>query len=68
MPERLVRAGYPAAITTTEGYNSISGYSAYKRDTTVSLNTPLAGMKTVNVQVFWMGDAHSVIVKTVLTP
>jgi len=66
--EQVVGAGYPAAVTATEGYNSISGYSAYRRDTTVSVNTPVADMKTINVEVFWKNNAHSVIVKTILTP
>lgn len=65
--EQVVNDGYAAALATTEGYNSISGYSAFRRNTTVSLNTPLTGMKTINVRVFWKSDAHSVVVKTVLT-
>ncbi len=66
--ERVVGAGYVSAVSNTEGYNSIPGYAAYRRDTTVSFNTPLVGMKTINVQVFWKSDVGSVIVKTVLTP
>ncbi len=66
--EDVIGAGYPVAISSSEGYNIIPNFSTYRRNTTVSFNTPLPDMKTVNVQVFWKSDAHSVIVKTVLTP
>ncbi len=66
--ERIINEGYSLAVSSTEGYNNILGYSAFRRNTVVSLNTPLVDMKTINVEVFWKSDAHSVIVKTVLTP
>lgn len=66
--EQMKNAGYPFAVSNTEGYNSMPEFRHYKRVTTVSANTPLTDMKTVNVQVFWKSDAGSVIVKTVLTP
>ncbi len=66
--ESMKNTGYPFAVSGTEGYNTMPEFWHYKRVTTVSVNTPLADMKTVNVQVFWKSDAGSVIVKTVLTP
>jgi type IV pilus assembly protein PilV len=66
--EEFKRLGYPFAIAGTENYNTMPEFRPYKRVTTVSVNTPVVDMKTVNVEVFWKNDDHSVIVKTVLTP
>ena len=66
--EDMKKAGYPFAVSSTEGYNSMPEFRPYKRVTTVSANTPLTDMKTINIEVFWKSDAHSIVVKTVLTP
>ncbi len=68
--EHFRRLGYsttPAAdTTTTEGYNSISNYSSYKRVSFIDVNSPSAGMKTITVTVYWNSDAGSVELKTIL--
>jgi len=63
--ESLREAGYkglPSADTTViEDYGTIQftvdgesvNYSGYKRTTTTQINSPMAGMKTVTVSVFW---------------
>ncbi len=66
--EDIVSAGYPAAVSSSAGYNVIPNFSSYRRVTAVSLDTPQLDMKTIHIEVFWKSDAHSVIVKTVLTP
>ena len=64
--EQMKHIGYTPAVSSTEAYNSISGYPNFRRNTTVSLNTPVVDTKTINVEVFWKSDHHSIIVKTVL--
>ncbi len=66
--EDIKRLGYSKAIAASEGYNSMSGYSSYKRDTVIDVDTPSVGMKTVTVTVSWDSDAASVAVETILTP
>ena len=66
--EGMKENGYPFAVSGTEGYNTMPELRSYKRVTTVSSNTPLTDMKTINIEVFWKNDAHSIVVKTVLTP
>ncbi len=64
--ENVEAQGYSSASSSTENYGSISGYSAYKRVTTVTSGSPATGMKSVTVAVFWDADAHSVALKTIL--
>lgn len=66
--EEIRRLGYSgvAAGTTTQDYNSITNYSAYKRVTAITNDSPASGMKTVTVTVYWGTDAHSVVLKTIL--
>jgi len=71
--EDLRRQGYsgiPAAdTTTTEDYNSISGYADYKRVTQTEIGVPAVGMKTVTVTTSWQGGVgkKSVELKTIFT-
>ena len=69
--ENIRRLGYSGTpttdTTTTENYNSISGYAAYKRVTITTVGSPATGMKTVSVKVYWgASDAHWVELKTIL--
>lgn len=66
--EDIKRLGYSNAAGSSEAYNSISGYAAYRRVTMVDIDTPGVGMKTVTVTVYWDSDASSVAVETILTP
>jgi type IV pilus assembly protein PilV len=53
----------------TELYNSITGYPAYKRVTTVAdVIPPVAGIKTIEVVVAfsWKGTTHNVTLKTIM--
>ena len=42
-----------AAQFPNEGYQTISGYSEYRRVVTIQTDSPAAGLKTVTVQVFF---------------
>ena len=73
--EDIRRLGYssmPATdTTTTENYNSITGYAAHKRVTVTDVYTsgttwPQSGMKAITVTVYWDSDRHSVELKTSL--
>lgn len=64
---RLGYLGMPATnTTTTEGYNSITGYPDYKRETRTDVNTPAAGMMTITVTTYWDSDTHTVVLNTIL--
>jgi Tfp pilus assembly protein PilV len=62
------RLGYTNADTAggTEHYGAIANYGAYQRVTSVSPNTPAAGIKTVTVMVSWQSrtQTHSVTLPT----
>lgn len=68
--EDVRRLGYssmPSAnTTTTEGYNSITGYPEFKRETETEINAPATGMKTITVTTYWNSDNNSVVLKTIL--
>ena len=66
--EDIKRLGYINTAGSSEAYNSILGYAAYRRVTTVDIDTPGVGMKTVTVTVYWKSDAASIAVETILTP
>ena len=55
------RLGYAHADTAagTEQYGAIANYGAYKRVTSVSPNTPAAGITTVMVTVYWQSRSHT---------
>ncbi len=64
---RLGYSGTPATTTTTtENYNSITGYAEYKRVTVTTVDSPAVGMKTITVTAYWDSDSHSVELKTIL--
>jgi hypothetical protein len=42
-----------AAQFPNEGYQTITGYSEYRRSVTIQTDVPAAGLKTVTVQVFF---------------
>ena len=62
------RLGYANADTAagTEHYGAIANYGDYQRVTSVSPNTPAAGIKTVTVTVSWQSRAqtHAVTLPT----
>jgi len=62
------RKGYANADTAagTESYGTIANYGDYQRVTSVSPNTPAAGIKTVTVTVSWRSrsQTHSVTLPT----
>ena len=64
------RLGYANADTAagTEHYGAIANYGAYQRVTSVSPNTPAAGIKTVTVTVSWQSrmQTHSVTLPTLV--
>jgi len=66
--ESIKQSGYSGATnaSTTENYGYVPNYSAYKRVTTIALNTPVTNMKTVTVAVFWDHDKHSLSATTIL--
>jgi prepilin-type N-terminal cleavage/methylation domain-containing protein len=67
--ENLGYSGMPSSdTTTTEDYNSITDYPIYKRVTDVDVDSPAAGMKTIEVKVEfpWKGVAHNVTLKTLM--
>ncbi len=66
--EDIKRIGYSGTSASAEGYNAISGYPLYRRDTVVDVDTPNVGMKTVTITVFWDSNASSIAVETILTP
>ncbi|RJQ64137.1 MAG: prepilin-type N-terminal cleavage/methylation domain-containing protein [Desulfobacteraceae bacterium] len=65
--EDVRRIGYTGVSAATENYGDITGFSLFKRATTVAANSPTAGMKTVVVSVYWDSDNKSVGMKTILT-
>jgi type IV pilus assembly protein PilV len=64
------RLGYANADNAvgTEAYGTIANYGGYQRVTSVSPNTPAAGIKTVTVTVSWRSrsQTHSVTLPTLL--
>jgi len=66
--EDIKRVGYSGASTSAEGYNAISGYPLFSRDTVIDVDTPELGMKTVTITVSWDSDASSIAVEIILTP
>jgi prepilin-type N-terminal cleavage/methylation domain-containing protein len=65
--EDVRRLGYTGVSAATENYGDITGFSLFKRATTVAANSPAAGMKTILVSVYWDSDNKSVGMKTILT-
>ena len=64
---RLGYAGMPSSDTTsTEGYNSISGYPFFKRVTVTDMGSPSANMKTIEVIVYWDSGSRSVAGRSIL--
>ena len=51
LPEEIAAAGPPH--TFTADYGTIPGYPDYKRVVTLNYGTPVAGLLSVEVQVFW---------------
>ena len=64
--EDVRRTGYSGVSSATESYGAISGFSQFKRTTTVVADSPAAGMKLVTVTVFWNLDDRSVALQTLL--
>jgi prepilin-type N-terminal cleavage/methylation domain-containing protein len=70
--EEMKNLGYSGTsssdITTTEGYNSITNYPTYKRDTEIDVASPAAGMKTIEVKVewSWQGTDRNVTLRTIV--
>jgi len=55
-----------ASAAGTESYGSIANHTAFKRVTTISANTPGAGLTTATVTVYWNADARSVSLASIL--
>ena len=68
--EDIKKLGYSGTAssdtTTTEDYGSISGFSLFKRDTVVDVDSPAANMKTVTATVYWDSDNKSMNIQTIL--
>ncbi len=58
--EDLKMLSYLAVASSSEGYNTIAGYSVFRRNTIVTVNSPVAGAKQISVTVFWDNDARKV--------
>ena len=49
--DEIISDNYPA-----EDFNTIAGHADFKRNVTVSINSPSTGMKTILVNVNWRAD------------
>ena len=66
--EDIQRVGYSGVTNETKVLLS-SPYDDYKREVTVTVDSPATGMKTVSVMVYWGGSSkedHNVELKTTL--
>ena len=64
--EDIRRTAYASVTNETKAALS-SPYAEYKREVTVTDNSPATGMKTVSVKAYWgSSDAHWVELKTIL--
>lgn len=64
--KRLGYAGLPGPIPAVEGYGSITAHPLHRRVSTIAVDNPLAGMTSVQVEVFWESDKHSVVLDTII--
>jgi len=70
--EDIINLGYSGTpssdTTTTEDYNSITYYPTYKRVADVDVDSPAAGMKTIEVKVefLWKDATRNVTLKTIV--
>jgi prepilin-type N-terminal cleavage/methylation domain-containing protein len=66
--ENVKRLGYTnsSSAVGTEDYGSIQDYTAFKRVTSVTNNTPSTNISTVNVTVYWNADLNSIMSSTIL--
>ena len=64
---RLGYAGLPGPIPAVEDYGSMAAYPEHRRVSTITVDSPSVGMTTVNVEVFWGSDKHSVALDTIIT-
>ncbi len=64
--KRLGYAGLPGTIPTDEDYGTIAEQPLHRRVSTITVDTPLVGMTTVQVQVFWDSNNRSVLLDTIL--
>lgn len=66
--EDVRNLGYSGVAPESKAVVS-SPYTGYKREVTVSNDSPASGMKTVTVKVYWGGtnmETHNVELKTIL--
>jgi len=66
--EDVRKMGYSGVTNETKAPLS-SPYDEYKREVTVTNDSPASGMKTVTVKVYWGGanmEAHNIELKTIL--
>ncbi len=59
-------AGLPGSIPTVEDYGSMTAYPQHRRVSTITVDDPFVGMTTVNVEVFWDSNNHSVVLDTII--
>jgi type IV pilus assembly protein PilV len=68
--EEIRRLGYSSTpisdTTNSEPYNSISGYSLFRRVTHTDVDNPAPNMKTITVTVYWDSNSKSVALQTIL--
>jgi type IV pilus assembly protein PilV len=69
--EEIRGLGYPglptANVTTVEDYDTIDGYSLFKRTVSTDVTHGTAdGLKKASVAVYWGGDIHRVVLKTLI--
>ncbi|TDE66095.1 MAG: hypothetical protein D8M57_04605 [Candidatus Scalindua sp. AMX11] len=64
--KRLGYAGLPGPIPVVEGYGSMTAHPLYRRVSTITVDDPFVGMTSVNVEVFWDSDNHSVALDTII--
>ncbi|MBW1781906.1 MAG: type IV pilus modification protein PilV [Deltaproteobacteria bacterium] len=66
--EDIRRVGYASAVSETKA-TMTSPNSDYKREVTVTDDSPATGMKSVSVKVYWGGGSkedHNIELKTIL--
>jgi len=53
-------------LTVNEGYNTMTDFPTFRRQTTIVKDTPDIGMKKVTVTVWWDGNANVVRMSLIL--
>ncbi|MGE3540851.1 MAG: hypothetical protein AB7N91_25875 [Candidatus Tectimicrobiota bacterium] len=55
-----------ASGTTTEDYYTLPDFPTYRRQTTVTVQTPEPGLTQISVAVYWQHDAQAIHLSTLV--